>query len=331
MGGSGSKLPFMQSELEKEFRFGKVIGHGKYSIVRVATRVKTNENVAIKCLIKKSSSKNINVDCDTALKLEVSILKELHHPAVIKLLSYHKVNRNNYLVFELMAGGELFSQLANNDMYTEGDVQKVVKIIAQVLHYCHSLGIVHRDLKPANVLLKTHDCSSLKIADFGLARHVHEGCLTACGTPQFIAPEIVSGKLYDHQCDIWSLGILIYIMCCGYPPFYSKNRRDLFHSIRIGKFDFDSPAWDVVSPLAKDFITKLLVVIPTKRLTAEQVLAHDWVREENNPVANQSLNANVKNLKLFNGKRHFRSQFAIAISTGNINSIAKNVKSKKKN
>src|SRR5690606_37229524 len=155
--------------------------------------------------------------------------------------------KHHYLVLELMSGGELFAKIVQKEFYAEGDAQKVVKTIAEVLAYCHSLDSAHRDLKPENVLLKdSSPDAQVKIADFGFARHVNDGCVTACGTPGYVAPAVISGKIYDSQCDNWSLGVLTYILLCGYPPFYAKNRQDLFKSIRKANYKFDSPYWDIV-------------------------------------------------------------------------------------
>jgi calcium/calmodulin-dependent protein kinase I len=147
--------------------------------------------------------------------------------------------------------------------------------------YCHNLGIVHRDLKPENLLLDGKDLNSaiIKISDFGLARFVtqQELATTTAGTPGYVAPEVLSREPYDHRCDYWSLGVVLFIMLSGTPPFYHEDNFELFEIIKKGKFTFDAPAWQHVSDEAKDLIKGLLVVDPNERLTAAQIGDHPWV------------------------------------------------------
>jgi calcium/calmodulin-dependent protein kinase I len=169
------------------------------------------------------------------------------------------------------------------------------------------------------VLLKDSSSDSrIKIADFGFARHVKEGCVTACGTPGYVAPEVISGKIYNVRCDTWSLGVLMYILLCGYPPFYAKNRTDLFKSIRKARYHFDSPYWDAISDSAKDLISKLLVVDPKQRYSAEQTLQHPWIQGS---LSKSNLQHSVKELRIFNAKRHLRAGFRAAIAAGRIHDL----------
>lgn len=224
-----------------------------------------------------------------------------------------------------MSGGELFAKIVQKEQYLEGEAQKVVKTIAEVLFYLHSLDIAHRDLKPENVLLSDKtDNAKIKIADFGFARKVREGCITACGTPGYVAPEVISGKVYHTECDNWSLGVLVYILLAGYPPFYAKNRQELFKMIRQAKYVFDSPYWDVVSDPAKDLVRKILVVDPKKRYTAKDILAHPWVNGE--VASKQNISANKEQLKIANARRHLRAAFRGAIAAGRVNDIVNTIR-----
>ena len=318
-----TKMFTSETEFEKHFKLGKELGHGAYSTVKLAIEVSTKDEVAIKCVVKKK----MTPDDEAALKVEVSILQEVHHPGIIKLLAYYEEPKNHYLVLELMSGGELFARIVEKEVYSEKDAIVVVKTIAEVLHYLHSRGIVHRDLKPENVLLKDKsENAQIKIADFGFARHVKDGCLTACGTPGYVAPEIISGKVYQTQCDNWSLGVLAYILLCGYPPFYAKNRQDLFKYIRHAKYAFDSPYWDIVSSSAKDLISKCLVVDVRQRYTAKDILNHPWVKGE--IQINKDLNANIHALKMFNARRHLRAAVKAAIWANRVHEIAESFKVK---
>ena len=151
------------------------------------------------------------------------------------------------------------------------------------MKHFHDRKIIHRDLKPENLLFKTSDVESeIKITDFGLAKYT-EGpkaspMTTACGTPGYVAPEVISGITYDNKVDMWSLGVITYVILCGFPPFYHENHAELFRAIKACKYEFVSPFWDNISDSAKDLIQKLLVVDPAKRYSAEQVLEHPWIR-----------------------------------------------------
>jgi calcium/calmodulin-dependent protein kinase I len=141
------------------------------------------------------------------------------------------------------------------------------------------LGIVHRDLKPENLLYGSADEKAIiKITDFGLARCItDELATTACGTPGYVAPEILNGTGYGREVDYWSIGVILYIMLCGFPPFYEESNQKLFEMIKGGTYDFPSPYWDEISDMAKDLIKQILVVDPKKRMTAEEILNHPWV------------------------------------------------------
>lgn len=161
-----------------------------------------------------------------------------------------------YLVLELLAGGELFDRIVEKESYSEKEAAETIRPLVDALRYCHQLGIIHRDLKPENILYQTEEDSSIiKITDFGLARFVqNELATTACGTPNYVAPEIIEGHGYGKEVDVWSIGVIIYIMLCGFPPFYDENNQQLFALISKGKFDFPSPYWDTISDSAKNLI-----------------------------------------------------------------------------
>jgi calcium/calmodulin-dependent protein kinase I len=198
---------------------------------------------------------------------------------VVKLYEVFEDADNYFLVMELMIGGELFDRVVDKEFYSEKEASETMRPIIDALMYCHSLGIIHRDIKPENLLYQTSDDDSLiKISDFGLARFVSSETLatTTCGTPGYVAPEILFQKPYGKSCDYWSIGIVVYILLCGFPPFYDENNHKLFEKIKSAKFDFPSPYWDAISEDAKDLIKKLLVAEPEKRLTGDEILQHGW-------------------------------------------------------
>lgn len=182
---------------------------------------------------------------------------------------------------EMMTGGELFDRIIDKSKYTENEARVVVVDLLDALKYCHAMGIVHRDIKPENLLYENEKPDAkIKIADFGLAKLLSEESMlmhTACGTPGYVAPEILKGLAYDSEVDLWSIGIVLYILLCGFPPFYNENTVKLYECIKKGSFEYPSPFWDNVSEDAKDLINRLLVVDPKKRLTAIDALNHNWI------------------------------------------------------
>jgi calcium/calmodulin-dependent protein kinase I len=150
------------------------------------------------------------------------------------------------------------------------------------LLYCHELGILHRDLKPENILFDKKDIenATIKISDFGLARYVSnsEMATTTCGTPGYVAPEILRKTSYDYRCDYWSIGVVMFILLSGTPPFYHEDNFELFEMIKKGQYDFSAPVWKDVSAEGKNLISKLLRVDPKERITKEEIKSHDWIQ-----------------------------------------------------
>ena len=186
---------------------------------------------------------------------------------------------------ELMEGGELFDRLVEVEHYTEKQAVEAFRPLVDAIRYCHSLGIVHRDLKPENLLYKTKDEDSLlKVSDFGFSKFLipkaQEQLFTACGTPTYVAPEIIGNFGYDAKVDCWSLGVILYVMLCGYPPFYAEENNELFQLIKDCDYEFHMPYWENISEDAKDLIKKLLVADPKKRLSADEILKHPWITQE---------------------------------------------------
>ena len=191
------------------------------------------------------------------------------------------------------------------EYYDEETAKREVKQIIAALRYCHSKGIVHRDLKPENLLYSTGEPDAVvKLADFGLAKICKEDQLmkTACGTPGYVAPEILSKKKYDEKVDVWSLGVITYILLCGFPPFYHNNNAVLFKKIKRGEYEFPDPYWCNVSEEAKDFIKKILVVKPDKRISLDELLKHPWLTTE----VNSDLTGMLPKLHEYNAMRKFK-------------------------
>jgi calcium/calmodulin-dependent protein kinase I len=178
-----------------------------------------------------------------------------------------------------VTGGELFDRIVEKGSYTEKDASHLIRQILEAVDYMHSQGVVHRDLKPENLLYYSPDeDSKIMISDFGLSKMEESGVMaTACGTPGYVAPEVLAQKPYGKSVDVWSIGVIAYILLCGYPPFYDENDANLFAQILKGEFEFDSPYWDDISDSAKEFIRQLICVDVSKRFTCRSALGHPWI------------------------------------------------------
>ncbi|CAM9277638.1 unnamed protein product, partial [Ascophyllum nodosum] len=241
---------------------------------------------------------------------QVRILRNLRHPNVIEIYQFYQDDPNNYfVVIEFMRGGELFDRIVRKAFYNEKEARDLCRILLDAVKYIHDLGIVHRDLKPENLLMTSrHDDANIKLADFGFARSVVAGFVsTQCGTPGYVAPEILRAEPYGTSVDMWSIGVIIYILLGGYPPFHDENQTRLFRKIKAGNFKFHDEYWGSVSSDAKDLIRRLLTVDPKKRLTAAQAVSHPWLFSREDDLVSHNLGVNLEQLKLFNARRKLRA------------------------
>ncbi|KAL0487448.1 calcium/calmodulin-dependent protein kinase [Acrasis kona] len=291
-------------DIKKDYDIGRVLGSGTFSTVKLATQKSDSRQVAVKIIDKT----NLQVNTDS-LRTEVKILKSVEDPNIVELIDIYEKDQKVYLVMELLTGGELFDRIVNKypNGYNEEVAAELTKKIVLSVKYLHSRGIVHRDLKPENLLYASEsNDSDIKITDFGLAKMADGDFLlkTACGTPNYVAPEVLLNEGYDASVDMWSIGVILYILLCGFPPFYSENTPELFDQIINGSYDFPSPYWDKVSLSARDLITKLLQIDPKKRFTPDQCLSHPWIK---NLTTNKEIRTEViSELKKFNARRKFK-------------------------
>jgi calcium/calmodulin-dependent protein kinase I len=233
--------------------------------------------VAVKCIDRNG----LPEEDESSLRQEVEILRSLDHPNIVKLLDFFEEEKFFYVVLEFLPGGELFERIVKKSFYNEKEARDVVRTVCLGMKYCHDRGIAHRDLKPENLLLTTaNDDAIVKIADFGFAIKgaAKSSLQTQCGTPGYVAPEILNNKPYGKAVDMWSIGVITYILLGGYPPFHDENQKNLFKKIKKGEFEFHEEYWGAVSSDAKDLIRGLLHVDPESRLTVDDVLGHSWVR-----------------------------------------------------
>ncbi|CAH8437970.1 unnamed protein product [Heterobilharzia americana] len=262
--------------LSKRYQIGRKLGDGNFAVVKLGKRRDTSDQYAIKIV-----DKNKITGKEAMLLNEIRILHHCSHPNIVRLYEEFETTTEIWLVMEFVTDGDLFDGITQATKFTEPIAAGIVSDLASALFYLHCRSIVHRDLKPENVLLLRQKNGQIrvKLADFGLAIVVKRNMYTVCGTPTYIAPEILEESGYGIEVDMWALGIITYIMLCGFAPFRSPDKRQskLFESIKRGRFVFLSPYWDNISSYAKDLISALLVISPKSRLTARETLSHPWV------------------------------------------------------
>ena len=225
--------------------------------------------------------------------------------------------RNAYLILELVSGGELFDQIVLRKFYSETDASRLIRQAFSAVHHMHQHGVVHRDLKPEN-LLCTDNGDSIKISDMGLATFFEgeSGLKLMCGTPGYVSPEVLKRTGYGTKVDAWSLGVILYILLCGFPPFSHKDDGELLKLSREGKYQYPSPYWDHISESAKDLIDNLLVVDPSRRYSVHQALSHPWVSSTEENAYKDHLESTIEQLKKFNARRKFKAA-ALAVQFSN--------------
>jgi len=282
------------------YQLDKELGKGATSVVYRCLHVGTKQPWAVKVINKKVEKKII--------RTEIGVLLRLKHPNIIRLKEIFESKSQIHLVLELVTGGELFDRIVTCGYYSEKDAARCVSQMLEAVKYLHENEVIHRDLKPENLLYEdSREDAKLKLADFGLSKIIEQDVQTqtVCGTPGYCSPEVLKGRKYGPAIDMWSIGVITYILLCGYEPFFSDNEAEMFKKILKCDYQFDSPWWDDVSDNAKDLICHLLVLEPSKRLTAQQALNHSWVRGSA-AKANHMERAQTK-LKLFNARRKLKA------------------------
>ncbi|NWV24697.1 KCC1G kinase, partial [Origma solitaria] len=261
------------SNIRKTFIFMEALGSGAFSEVFLVKQKSTGKLFALKCIKKSPLTR------DSSLENEIAVLKKIKHENIVTLEDIYESTTHFYLVMQLVSGGELFDRILERGVYTEKDASLVIHQVLTAVKYLHENGIVHRDLKPENLLYLTpEENSKIMITDFGLSKMEQNGIMsTACGTPGYVAPEVLAQKPYSKAVDCWSIGVITYILLCGYPPFYEETESKLFEKIKEGYYEFESPFWDDISESAKDFIRHLLEKNPSARFTCEEALRHPWI------------------------------------------------------
>lgn len=286
----GDELPDWvgAKEFYQKYDPKEVIGRGVSSVVRRCVHRHTGQELAVKII-------EITAEKMTAQQLEevkTSTLKEIQvlnmvkgHSSIITLIDSYESTTFIFLVFDLMRRGELFDYLTERVTLNEKETRSMMRALLEAVQYLHSLNIIHRDLKPENILLD--DQGHIKLSDFGFSVQLQPGekLRELCGTPGYLAPEILKCSMdethqgYGKEVDLWACGVILFTLLAGSPPFWHRKQMLMLRMIMEGRYQFSSPEWDDRSDTVKDLISRLLVVDPATRLTAEQALAHSFFRQ----------------------------------------------------
>ncbi|XP_035855991.1 serine/threonine-protein kinase DCLK2 isoform X2 [Sander lucioperca] len=301
------------SPILEKYKVGKVIGDGNFAVVKECVERSTGKEFALKIIDKAKCTGKEHL-----IENEVAVLRKVKHPNIIMLIEEVDTPSELYLVMELVKGGDLFDAITSSAKYTERDAGVMVYNLAGALKYLHSTNIVHRDIKPENLLVFEYPdgTKSLKLGDFGLATVVEGPLYTVCGTPTYVAPEIISESGYGLKVDIWAAGVITYILLCGFPPFRSESnlQEDLFEQILMGQLDFPSPYWDNITDSAKELIGKMLQVNAEARYTAQDILSHPWVTDDTVMEKNMQMEVTGKLKTHFNtAPKHNNTTAAVSV------------------
>lgn len=274
-----TQRPSVRTRVGK-YELGRTIGEGSFAKVKYARNVETGEKVAIKILDKEKILQHQMVE---QIKREISTMKMIRHPNVVQLFEVMASKTKIYLVLEFVNGGELFDKIVHRGKLKEDEARSYFQQLINAVDFCHSRGVFHRDLKPENLLLDSK--GNLKVSDFGLSalsQQVHEDGLlhTACGTPNYVAPEVINDKGYSGAtADLWSCGVILYVLMAGFLPFDEQNLVSLYK--KIHKADFKCPPWFSFS--ARRLICRILDPAPKTRITISEILDTEWFRKDYEP------------------------------------------------
>lgn len=298
----------------QEYELGRNLGEGAYGAVKKAKRKCDGGQFAVK-IITKSKLDELDLE---HLYDEVHVLRRLSHTNCCELIDIFDSDEKLYLVLELLGGGDLYQVIQEHGQhrFSEEEAAKVAVSVSRALMYMHSLDIVHRDLKPANLVYSSKGADKvLKVTDFGLSSEKSAGMQTICGTDTHMAPEILneSREGYGKEVDMWSLGVILYTLLAGIPPFWGRTMNELHEKIRLGKYEFHDYCWANISQNFKDLIAGLLIIKPEKRWTAKKVAEYHW-EVSKDPLGHEHMDR----LRLTMAKHEFRIVIRSIIAIGRI-------------
>ena len=276
----GTFVHMSKGRVLEMYTLNRVIGQGAFGKVFHATHIKTGVDRAIKCVDKQ----NLSPESARRMMEEVEILRELDHPNIIRVIEVIEDERNLNIVMELCQGGEMFDRIISTKQFSERIAARYMFQIMTAIAHCHKLGVVHRDIKPENVVFATPaEDSVLKVIDFGISKKFFKDTplRKRYGTPYYIAPEVLQGS-YTEKCDVWSCGVLLFILLSGEPPFPGRDPKTIMTNVMRGTFQFASPVWASISSSAKEVITRMLTRDPEVRPSASDVWSSPWIQGTDN-------------------------------------------------
>jgi calcium/calmodulin-dependent protein kinase (CaM kinase) II len=308
----------------------KEIGKGAFATVHLCESKSTAGHTCAVKIINKSQGASQRDALDNEIRC---MSRSGAHQNIVKLVDIYEDDTHIYIVLELITGGELFDRIIELQSYSEKDASRIIREILSAVKHLHDRRIVHRDLKPENLLLESKDLNAhVKLADFGLAKDLQETpeLYNCAGTPGYLAPEILEAYYgkgpYGDTVDLWSTGVILYILVHGFPPFWEEDQDEMFEKIRRGEFFF--PASVQISDSAKDIISKLLTVDPAKRLTAAQALDHPWVKGD---ASETPLSSEFKDeLKKWTARRRFKGAINAVLALNKLKLVMPKPGAKKK-
>ncbi|KAF4095242.1 death-associated protein kinase 2 isoform X1 [Onychostoma macrolepis] len=308
---------FKQQKVEDFYDIGEELGSGQFAIVKRCTEKSTGVEYAAKFIKKRQSRASRRGVRREEIEREVDILQELQHPNIITLHDVYENRTDVVLILELVSGGELFDFLAQKESLSEEEATEFIKQILNGVQYLHSKKIAHFDLKPENVMLLDNNIQlpRIKLIDFGLAHRIREGVefKNIFGTPEFVAPEIVNYEQLGLEADMWTIGVITYILLSGASPFLGDSKQETLANISAVSFEFDEEFFGNTSELAKSFIRQLLVKDTRKRLKIQDALNHPWIKPVNPRqalVRRQSV-VNIENFRRQHARRRWQLSFRI--------------------
>ena len=268
------------SNSDKEYKKIKFLGEGSYATVYEVKNAYTGASCAMKIIKKKFSCSKKEED---EILNEINILRTMDHPNILKIFEFYSNEREYSIVTELCSMGELFDEIINNGPFDEKKSAYILYQILSAVNYCHKMNIIHRDLKPENILLVDKDKEgfiTVKVCDFGTSKIFETGSVEqiVIGSSYYIAPEVLK-KNYNEKCDVWSCGVIMYILLSQRPPFGGKDDKEIMGNVKTGIYDLNSSPFNKLSQSCIDLIKKLLTIDPQERLSAEEALKHPWFKE----------------------------------------------------
>ncbi|KAM9294031.1 death-associated protein kinase 2-like [Gastrophryne carolinensis] len=306
---------YKHQNVEDLYELLEKLGSGHFGVVKKCKEKSTGNLFAGKFIkTRKSKGSRLGLDRDQ-VEREVFILQQLEHPNIMRLHDVFASKAETVLILELIRGGELFDFIAEKEALSEEDAIEFLEQILKGAAYMHARHIAHFDLKPENIMLLEKDVPhpKIKIIDFGLAQKIEDGAVfkSLCGTPQYIAPEVINYEPLGPPTDMWSVGVITYILLSGLSPFQGETDAETLTNVVNGNYEFDDRIFKDTSEMAKDFIRQLLLKDPRDRMTAVECLIHPWIKPlTRKQAANRSRSSiNIKNFKKFNARRKWKLSF----------------------